>query len=487
MTTIFGERLEAHATGAHRGPAWVDGDRELGFDDVAAEVGAFAGWLLDDGVERSRVVGVSIGDDRRDAVAALALLALGVPYVTLPPGEPLAARAALARRLGVDRVLVEPGDDGLDGAPARPVPAPARRTGRIAPLRTDPDAPALYITSSGTTGRPKVLAYTQRAIALRAAGAARDDGHGPAERIYVPLRARSLVARMTRLYAFLQGATSVFHDGSTAAADVVARCHATRATLVYLSAVQATSLATADLGERRLPAQVKVFSNASRLPAGTAAEFERRVGGQLYDRYGATEVGLLATTYPRGDEGVPDAVGRILPGVEVEIVDDLGEPVPPGVVGAIRARTPQMTTGYVDDPELTRRHFRDGWFQPGDLGAITDDGVLRFLGRHDDMMSLGGFNIFPAEIERVLDEHPAVRESAAFPLRSPVFGEIPVAAVELRNAGGAAAAELLAYARERLGVRAPRRIEVVDAMPRNAAGKVLKRELARRCGGDAGR
>jgi acyl-CoA synthetase (AMP-forming)/AMP-acid ligase II len=272
----------------------------------------------------------------------------------------------------------------------------------------------------------------------------------------------------------------VIHDGGATGDAILERCARTGATVLYLSALQVASLALAGGDRRRLSPEVKVFSNSSRLPAGAAAAFERVIGGRLYDRYGATEVGVLASTFPHGDEGVPDAVGRIVPGVQVEIVDPDGAPLPAGAVGEIRARTPQMTTGYVDDVELTRRHYRGGWFHSGDMGAITEGGVLRYLGRCDDMMSLGGFNVFPAEIERVLDEHPAVKASAAFPLRSPSFGEIPVAAVELRAGGGVGAAELLAYARERLGVRAPRRITVVDAMPRNSAGKVLKGDLSRK-------
>lgn len=486
MATIFGERLAAHAADAGRGPAWIDGDREVAFGEAAAEVSALAAWLIADGVAASRVVGVSMHDDRRDLVAGLALLALGVPHVLLAASDPVEARRALARRIGVDRVLTDDAANRLEGAPARVVPVIARRDAPIEPLCDDPDAPAVYFTSSGTTGRPKVLAFTQRGIALRAARASRYDGHAAGERIFAPMRSWTFGACTTRLYAILDGATSILPVGDSTAAGIVGRCVRTRATILHLSAMLATSLATARGACGRLAGDVKVFSTASRLPAGTAAEFERRIGGRLYDRYGTTEVGLVATTFPRGDEGLPDSVGRILPGVEVEIVDARGVRLPAGEIGEIRARTPQMTTGYVDDPELDARHFRDGWFHPGDAGAITAEGVLRFLGRSDDMMSLGGFNIFPSEIEHVLDDHPAVRASAAFPLRSAAFGEIPAAAVELESPGAVTAAELLAYARSRLGVRAPRRIEIVGAMPRNAAGKVLKRELARRHDADAG-
>ena len=128
-------------------------------------------------------------------------------------------------------------------------------------------------------------------------------------------------------------------------------------------------------------------------------------------------------------------------------------------------------------PLATSRHFRNGWFYPGDLASLTSAGALCLHGRADDMMTLNSIKIFPAEIERVLEEHPGVKAAAAFAKSSKTHGDIPVAAVELHAAAGIGGDELMACVRERLGVRAPRKIIVVDALPRNSAGKILKREL----------
>jgi acyl-CoA synthetase (AMP-forming)/AMP-acid ligase II len=160
------------------------------------------------------------------------------------------------------------------------------------------------------------------------------------------------------------------------------------------------------------------------------------------------------------------------------VVDEQGAPRPPDEIGQVRIRSGVMVNGYVGDPIATARHFRDGWFYPGDMGSFTRDGVLRYHGRKDDMMVLNGINIFPAEIERTLEEHPAVKHAAAFPLESPVYGDIPVAVVELNGTMRVDESSLAAYAREQLGARAPRKVVIVDALPRNAAGKVVKRDLA---------
>ena len=121
--------------------------------------------------------------------------------------------------------------------------------------------------------------------------------------------------------------------------------------------------------------------------------------------------------------------------------------------------------------------FRDGWFYPGDVGTLRRDGQLIVQGRRDDMIVLNGLNIFPAEIERVLEGHPAVVEAAALPLPSMVHGQIPVAAVVLRAGEGVTGAELRRYCHQHLGLRTPRRVLVLAQLPKNSQGKTVRRDL----------
>ena len=178
-----------------------------------------------------------------------------------------------------------------------------------------------------------------------------------------------------------------------------------------------------------------------------------------------------------GTRTILESVGIPAPWVELEIVDGDGRALPAGEVGELRVRSECMTHEYYGDPVATSRHFRNGWFYPGDLASLTAGGALCLHGRADDMMTLNSIKIFPAEIERVLEEHPGVKAAAAFARSSEAHGDIPVAAVELHAAARIGGDELMALRRERLGVRAPRKIIVVDALPRNAAGKILKHEL----------
>jgi acyl-coenzyme A synthetase/AMP-(fatty) acid ligase len=138
-----------------------------------------------------------------------------------------------------------------------------------------------------------------------------------------------------------------------------------------------------------------------------------------------------------------------------------------------------MLDGYFGDPAATARHFRDGCFYPGDLGSFTAAGSLCLAGRTDDVMNLNGIKIYPSEIERVLEDEPGVRSAAAFAVDSAVHGQIPVVAVVWGGDGAADPSRLQARARARLGVRAPRRVVLVDELPRTSAGKVATAELRR--------
>lgn len=193
-------------------------------------------------------------------------------------------------------------------------------------------------------------------------------------------------------------------------------------------------------------------------------------------RYATTETGAISMCLP-SEHDADATCGMSLPGTEVEIVDGDGRQLPPGAIGEIRVKTRGMATGYLDNPEQTRDRFREGWFYPGDIGYLRSDGRVVVQGRKDDMINLNGINIFPADIERVLEQHPAVQAAAALPLKSVVHGQIPVAAVELVAGAHATAAELGEFARDRLALRAPRRILVMDALPRNNQGKILRRDI----------
>lgn len=195
--------------------------------------------------------------------------------------------------------------------------------------------------------------------------------------------------------------------------------------------------------------------------------------------YGLTETSpLLTLTYLEDAEKKVDSIGRAVPRAEVAIMDEKGALLLVGEVGEIVAKGPQIMKGYHKQPELTAEVIRDGWFHTGDIGKYDEDGYFYHLGRKDDMVITEGLNIYPAEVENILAQHPVVGEVAVVGVPDEKRGAIIKAAVVLKKGMEAEERELIKYCRERLAnYKVPRIVEFRDSLPRTTTGKVQKSEL----------
>ncbi|UWQ23201.1 AMP-binding protein [Jannaschia sp. W003] len=233
-------------------------------------------------------------------------------------------------------------------------------------------------------------------------------------------------------------------------------------------------------------AAIRLFvSGSAPLLAETHAAFERRTGHRILERYGMTETNMIASN-PLHGERIAGTVGFALPGTEVVVTDPgTGAPLPAGEIGMIEVRGDGVFRGYLNLPDKTREELREtGFFVTGDLGALDAEGRLRIVGRQKDLIITGGLNVYPREVEDAIDAAPGVRESAVFGVPDPDFGESVVAAV-VAEADAAldldAVAETVAASLARF--KRPRRYVVLDALPRNAMGKVQKAALRAEHGG----
>jgi malonyl-CoA/methylmalonyl-CoA synthetase len=220
---------------------------------------------------------------------------------------------------------------------------------------------------------------------------------------------------------------------------------------------------------------VRLFiSGSAPLSPATHAEWQARTGHAILERYGMTETNMI-TSNPYDGARKAGTVGMPLPGVEVRVTGPQGV-LPAGEAGAIEVRGPNVFQGYWNLPEKTAKEFRDGWFVTGDLGAFDADGYLSILGRAKDLVITGGLNVYPAEVEAALDDLPGVRASAVIGVPHPDFGEAVVACV----VGSVEEAAVRAGLRDRLAAfKIPKRVIVLEDLPRNAMGKVQKAELRR--------
>jgi malonyl-CoA/methylmalonyl-CoA synthetase len=194
-----------------------------------------------------------------------------------------------------------------------------------------------------------------------------------------------------------------------------------------------------------------------------------------------TETGML-TSNPLSGERRPGSVGPALPGTDVRVVDDQGGACAAGTIGHVQVRGANVFQGYWRMPEKNREEFTpDGFFRTGDMGCISSDGYLTIAGRSKDLIITGGYNVYPKEIELVLDELPGVEESAVVGIPHPDFGEAVTAVIVPRPGATLSEAELIAALKRRLAnFKVPKRVHVVSELPRNSMGKVQKNLLRER-------
>jgi malonyl-CoA/methylmalonyl-CoA synthetase len=462
-------------------PAVIFGEEVLTYGALSARLSRARGWLRAQGVRPGD--GVALQMPRCLAFLELHLATLSMGAWTLPL-NPAYTASEVDYALGDARPRLAVLPAALRVTAALPVvPTEAIRAAldasRPAPAVDVPgETLACLCYTSGTTGRPKGarishanLAFTVQAL-HRAWRWTRDD---------VLLH----VLPLFHIHGLFVAQHGALHAGATAvwlprfdAGDTLAAIERHRATVFMgVPTHHARLLAlppevTADLSSMRL-----FTSGSAPLPARDHAAFEARFGHVILERYGMTEVGIVLSN-PHDGPRVPGTVGFPLPGVTVEVMDaETGEAAVDGAVGELWIRGPGVISGYHERPEATAEALGGGWMRSGDLARRDPaDGRLSIVGRARDMVISGGLNVYPAEVEAVLREHPGVAHAAVVGIPDPDLGERVVAAVVPR--AGATPETLLAHARAHLaGYKRPRELRLVDALPRNAMGKVQKHRL----------
>jgi acyl-CoA synthetase (AMP-forming)/AMP-acid ligase II len=375
-----------------------------------------------------------------------------------------------------------PGTIGWDDFLARGAEVPPDTVeARSAALRADDLSDVLF--TSGTTGKPKGAMLTHGASVRAYDAWASVVGLREGDRYLVVnpfFHAFGLKAGI--LASLLEGATIVPHAVFDVD-QVMARVVAERITMlpgpptIFQSILDHPRLAAFDLSTLRL-----AVTGAASIPV----ELIRRMRDELrfenvVTGYGLTEATGIATMCRHDDdpETIAATCGRAIPGVEVQVVNDEGKEVPAGEPGEVVIRGYNLMRGFLDDPEATAEAIdAEGWLHTGDIGVLDERANLRITDRKKDMFIVGGFNAYPAEIENMISDHPSVSQVAVVGIPDHRMGEVGCAFVVLRPGTTLDPDELVTWCRERMAnYKVPRRVEVVDALPLNASGKVLKYEL----------
>ncbi len=334
------------------------------------------------------------------------------------------------------------------------------------------------IYSSGTTGLPKGIVHTH---AIRAAYCT---SFAAAYRITpesVILHTGSLVfngAFLTLMPAMFQGCTYSLHPYFDAPAMIEAVAQEKVTHIMMVPSQIIAMLHAPNFDPAKLQSLEMICSVGAPLHLEHKEALNRQLPGRFYELYGLTE-GFVTILDKYDFPQKPSSVGAPPPFFEMKILNAAGEPCAPGEVGEIVGRGPITMPGYYKRPDLTANAIRDGWLYSGDLGYMDEDGFLYLVDRQKDLIISGGVNVYPRDIEELIVQHPAVRETAVFGIPHDKWGETPMATVILHQPGSLTEAELLAWVNERVEARYQKvsHIAIVDDFPRSVAGKTLKRVM----------
>lgn len=347
------------------------------------------------------------------------------------------------------------------------------------------DADVLMVYTSGTTGKPKGALLSHRALLATVHNGVHHQELTDADLVVAPLPTFHVgglnIQTLPALYVGAQVLLLARFDPE-AVLDVISEHRPTQGLLVptMLAAVAASPrFASTDLSSLR-----GICTGSSVVPESLILTYERR-GVPVGQVYGATETGPTSVVLRYGEAAArPRSCGRAALHTEVRVVDSAGRDVPEGADGEIWLRGPNMFSGYWNNPEATEAAFSDGWYRTGDIGHLDTDGYCYISDRLKDVVISGGENIYPAELEAVLSEHPAIAEVAVIARPDDHWGEVPMAVVVPTDGETLTVDELREWCTGRLApYKHPRGLRLVPSLPRTALGKVQKHVLRRHATG----
>jgi long-chain acyl-CoA synthetase len=347
------------------------------------------------------------------------------------------------------------------------------------PVDVDENETAIILYTSGTTGRPKGAMLTHKNIYSNARDVADYLGFSEEDRVVATLPVFHVFALTVVVNApLLKGATILlvprFSPG-----DVFKITMEKEATVFAGVPTMYNFLYQFPEGRKEDFESIRLsISGGSSLPVALLHNFEEKFNVRISEGYGLSESSPVTCFNPTDRERIPGSIGTTITNVENKVVDELGHEVPDGEVGELIVRGPNVMKGYYKMPEETAAALRDGWLYTGDLARRDEDGYFYIVDRKKDLVIVGGYNVYPREVEEVLFEHRDVVEAAVIGVPDPDFGEAVHAFVVLKDGVKEDVGSLESYCSKRLAkYKVPKHIEFLDELPKNTTGKILRRNL----------
>lgn len=483
------DSLQVHAANRGHHVALEDGDEKVTYSELLARVDMALANLRDAGIGPGDLIGVVLLDSSNHVVVLYALAKLGAVSMSVVPEQPRHETAKQYRGLDVRLTITESGVAPLPGHRALAVGAAcAPRAGWDTPASAhdrpfDENQALMLSQSSGTTGSPKRLFATHVQMMARGLRQIKIMSLTSTDR-YLQDPSLSYMSGSRRCFAMLHvGGTVVIGDNVRRFAKDLVLFGERHITYNFTTPVRLNRLlgAAQEIGaskEGPLFPDLKLVVSSGPSHSDQRRLAWERLTPQLLESYGTNEVGDLTVALPADHDRYPETVGRLIDGIEAQVVDDAVQPLPPGQVGLIGFRAPDFPTAYYGDAEATVKGFREGWFYPGDFGALNQEGYVFLKGRADDVINYGGEKFYPIEVENALLSHPSVVEAAVVGRHYEDDIQVAVAFVVL--SADLAIKELDDHCKALLADhKVPLHIETVARIPRTPNGKVLKRNLKR--------
>lgn len=478
----YAETLDHGALARGNHPALIHNGTVITHSEFASLVRRAANLLTEDGVKKGDLVGLGMKDCTEYVVLLFALARIGA--VTLPvdarwQGDEKSRMVAFFRpcRLFSSTPVPEITECSVtvvdDAWKAR-----LSAASDDAPIIRDDNLGMLISLSSGTTGRPTGPLLTHDHMYARTVSQMASLGFSSYDRFMTATPLYFGGGRAFTLSQLAIGATIVLNTPPFTTEDLARAVTETDTTALFLvPTLLRRLLALTDEQLAGFRGLRQLISSGSPLHPHEREAVRRRLTENYFEYYASTEGGGISVLAPADQRSHPNSVGRPAFRVELQIVDSAHQPVPAGQTGDIRYRGPGVADWFFRDDEASEKSFRDGYFYPGDLGALDSAGFLTLQGRSKDVIIRGGVNIYPPEIERVASSIPGVLECCVFPVPDETFGEevgIALVLAEGAEAQSIKSAVSVACAEKLASYKSPRHYYIRDSFPKNSGGKVVK-------------
>jgi len=459
-------------------PALIDDRGTLSYGALAARIRGTAAHLCGLGLRPGDRVGLVLRDTAAHVAALLGICHFGGVAAPLDWRAKPAENAAFLDGLTPAALLVEPGAAPLVSCPNLPLDAAwhaAVAAASAADYPTSWQDPFVISATSGSTGRPKFILMTHSQYYFAITGMFELLGLSGRHRFLCTMPLYYSGGRNSCIAHLLRGDCVVLYPSLFTSEEYVAVATHQQITVAGLVPSMVRQLLAAPGPEPLLPGLATLFCTGAPLHAEEKRQAARRLSPHFHERYGTAETLAISILRPGDFATRADSVGQPHSLAEITIADDHDQPLPTGATGRLRYRGPGLGTPLHDISE--NPNFRGGFYYPGEIARLDAAGYIFLQGRSSEVIMRSGAKIFPAEIEAVLAEHPAVAESAVLGHPGPDAEEMVVAFVVPR--GNLAVATLLAHCRARLTPhKVPRQFHIVPEVPKNTAGKIDKRKLA---------